>query len=393
MKVLILGDVHIGAGLGFGKPDQVTGVNSRLTDYEKTLSSIITYAINKKIELFVMVGDIFETRNPPPGQMVIFYKQLKRLSDAGVTTYVMMGNHDYIKTRVITSSLDPLKEIHLPHVTVFTDIKLMQFKDSMGERLNVILMPYRNRQSYDKASNEDAVREMQMELFLEKQKMTPNIPSLLCGHMMMEGTIPSDAGEYGINELILPFEMFEGIDVVVNGHIHRASILQQNPLFIYSGSMECKDFSEKEHQKVFLVYDSLKTGIDAFSFKAIPTRKFVDFEIDYSTETPENPMESILEKITISDINDAVVRLSVRAPETKTNTMDQGTIRDKLYSAGANLVSSVSITPVISKQLRNQRVTEAPDDITAFRHYVTSQLGVEDGVLDLGLTIISADIE
>lgn len=393
MKVVIIGDIHLGAGYSFGRPDSETGINSRLLDYDKTLSNIINYTINKKFELCIMLGDIFETRNPSPQQIVIFYKHLKRLSDAGVTTYVISGNHDYIKTRKITSSLDPLKEIHIPKVSVFTDIDLVSFTDSQNETLNVLLMPYRNRQSYDKQSNEEAVLEMTKEIHRARLKAYPNSPILLCGHMMMEGTIPADAGEYGINELVLPFEIFEGIDVVINGHIHRPSVLKESPLFIYSGSMECKDFSEKDHQKCFLIYDSQNPSPNCVTFKGIQTRKFIDFDIDYSTNTPENPMEEILARLQSTPINDAVVRLSVKVPETKISLIDTSAIRSKFHQLDVNCISDITVSPVISKQLRNQKVNDAPDDMSAFKHYVSSQTNVDDGVLAMGLAIIAAELE
>lgn len=392
MKVVIIGDIHLGAGYSFGKPDPETGINSRLLDYENTLSNIITDTINKKFELCIMLGDVFETRNPSPQQIVIFYKQLKRLSTAGITTFVVSGNHDYIKTRKITSSLDPIKEIHMPHISVFTEIELVQFKDSNDEMLNILLMPYRNRQSYDKSSNEEAVLAMTREIRAGKDKASPSGPILVCGHMMMEGTIPADAGEYGINELILPFEIFEGFDVVVNGHIHRPSVLKESPLFIYSGSMECKDFSEKDHQKSYLVYDS-KAEQNAITFKGIETRKFIDFEIDYSTSFPNEPMNEILTRIENTPIADAVVRLSVRVPETKVPLIDTAAIRSKFYSLNVNCISDISVAPVISKQHRNQKVNEAPDDLSAFKHFISSQNNVDDTVLPMGLAIITSELE
>lgn len=393
MRVVIIGDIHLGAGYSFGKPDPETGINSRLLDYEKTLTNIVNYTVNNDFELCIMLGDIFETRNPAPQQIVIFYKQLKRLSDAGVTTYVLMGNHDYLKNRKITSSLDPIKEIHMSNVFVFTDVDLVQFTDSNNETLNILLMPYRNRQSYDKNSNEEAVLEMTKEIHAARLKAINGSPILLCGHMMMEGTIPADAGEYGINELVLPFEIFEGIDIVINGHIHRPSILKQSPLFIYSGSMECKDFSEKEHQKCYLVYDTKELIQNAVTFKNITTRKFIDFEIDYGSNFPENPMKEILTTIEGTQVFDAVVRLNVKVPETKVALIDTSTIRTKFHELNVNCISDVTATPIISKQLRNQKVNDAPDDVSAFKHYVSAQTNVGDTVLALGLAIIISELE
>lgn len=393
MKVVIIGDCHFGAGYSYGRPDPETGINSRLLEYEKTLSNIITYAIKNKIELVVFLGDIFETRNPTSQQSVCFYRQLKRLSNAGITIYILMGNHDMIKTRKINSTLDPIKEIHMSKVSVFTDIDLVHFVDSNNEHLNVLMMPYRNRQSYDKPTNEESLMEMANEINIAKGKAIVNCPILLCGHMMMESTISSDAGDFGLNELILPFDIFNGIDIVINGHIHRSSVLKELPVFVYSGSMETKDFSERDHQKCFLIYDTTKSGIEAITFKAISTKKFIDFAFDYSIDFPEDPMNKIIKEIYNETIKDSVVRFNVKVPETKLSFIDTNVIRNKLIELGAECISDVSVSPVISKQLRNQKVNDAVnDDVSAFKHYVLTQTNVDDNVLSLGLAVIATDV-
>jgi DNA repair protein SbcD/Mre11 len=393
MKIVILGDAHFGAGYSFGKIDLLTGHNTRLLDYENTLSKIIDFTIENKIELFIFLGDIFETRKPAPHQMVIFYRQLKRLSDAHITTLIIAGNHDETLSRHITSSLDPLRELQLPYIHTYNDIDTFVFTDSNNEKLNVILMPFRNRQCYDKNTNAEAIDDMAKEIEVAKEKAITKTPTILAGHMMLENTIPSDAGDYGLNELVLPFKMFEDIDITICGHIHRASILKENPLFIYSGSMECKDFSEKDHQKCFLVYDSNKTGIDAITFKAITTRKFIDFEFDFTNDMPENPMETIINGISKDNIKDAVVKVIIKVQENKLSVIDTSMIRNKFYELGVNCVADVSMIPVILKQLRNQKVNDAPDEKTAFKHYILSQQAVADGVLEYGLEIMNVEIE
>lgn len=391
MKAVFIGDAHFGSGYAYGKIDSATGLNTRLLDYEKTLSNIIDFIINNKIEVCVFLGDIFETKYPTPQQLMVFYRQLMRLSLANITTYLISGNHDYTKARFIYTSLDPLKQLNIPNIHIYTDIDLVQFTDSHNETINLLLMPYRNRQCYDKHTNEEAIAEMTKEIQSAKGKAKEGSPIILLGHMMMSGTIPADAGEYLLNELVLPFDMFEGIDAVINGHIHRCSILKENPVFIYSGSMECKDFGEREHQKAFILYDSSKTGIDAFTFKAIKTRKFINIEIDYSSNFPEDPMKEVIAEIDKNDVKDAVVKVGIRVPEKELSIIDIELIRKKLYADGVSCLTDVSVVPVISKQFRSQKVQEAPDDISAFKHYITSQGGVEAEALDLGLQIIKAE--
>lgn len=391
MKVLMLGDTHFQAGYSFGKPDQKTGLNSRLLDYENTASNVVSYAIKNSIPLFVFLGDIFETRTPSSQALVVFYRLLKRLSDAGITTYIISGNHDQSKARRITSSLDPIKELRLPNIFTFNDIDLVPFTDANGDSVNVLLVPYRNRHTYDKLTNVETIAEMRKEVETAKAKGIPGAPLIVCSHMMMEGVIPAEAGEYAnTNELIVPYNVFDGANLVVNGHIHRPSILKEDPPVINVGSMECKDFSEREHQKCFLVYDTNKIGMDAVAFKAIPTRKFVEFAVDFGNNWPVDPMKEIAAQINKTDIRDAVVRCNVRVPEVKVPMIDLFKIRGMLYEYGANLISDVSVSPIVSRQLRNQKVNEAPDDVSAFKHFISAQTNVADDVLQKGLEIMKS---
>ena len=390
MKVVLIGDTHFAAGYNYGKIDTETGLNTRLLDYEKTLAKIIDYTIKNRIELCVFLGDIFDTRNPQPSAIVAFYRQLMRLSKAGVKVVIISGNHDSTKQRrTITTSLDPLKELNIPNVHIFTSIDNFIFTDRDGESLNLILMPYRNRQNYDRDTKEEALSDMKAELNAAKERMLPKTPSIAVAHMMFEGTIPDEVGENGLNELVLPYEMFEGIDVVIAGHIHKPEIKQEDPLFIYSGSMECRDFSEREHNKNFLVYDSSKSGLERITHIPIHTRKFFIFDIDF-TNMPAEPMEEVFERLNEKDVRDAVVKVVIKMPEKEVGLIDTHAIKAELSRRGVSHIAEVSVSPLISRHTKNQQVSEAVDDRSAFKSYIGSQKGIDGDVLALGMEIIES---
>ena len=93
MRIVICGDTHIGAVFGLGNP-MPDGINTRVRDYEESLNYIIDYCISEKVDVFVQTGDIFESRNPLPEHMQIVDSAVKRLSNVGISTIIMMGNHD-----------------------------------------------------------------------------------------------------------------------------------------------------------------------------------------------------------------------------------------------------------------------------------------------------------
>jgi DNA repair exonuclease SbcCD nuclease subunit len=182
--------------------------------------------------------------------------------------------------------------------------------------------------------------------------------------------------------------MFLGVDVTINGHIHNSSIQKREPLFIYSGSMECKDFSERLHKKVFLVYDSSKSIKNAITFEHIKTRQFLDFEIDYSEIIVEDYTNDILAQLDEAAIKGSVVRMNIKIQELKVPLIDTSIIRARLNQMGASCISDIAITPIISRQQRNKEVNDAPDDTTAFKNYISSQMDVNNDTLELGLEIM-----
>ena len=54
--------------------------------------------IDNKVDVFIQTGDLFDTRNPSSDLIKIVDSEIKRLSDANISSFMMMGNHDYKKT-------------------------------------------------------------------------------------------------------------------------------------------------------------------------------------------------------------------------------------------------------------------------------------------------------
>ena len=79
MRVIVCGDSHIGAVFGLGKPKK-DGGNTRVDDYEKSLNSIIDYAIDSSADIFVQTGDIFDSRTPSSENMEVVNRAFKKLS-------------------------------------------------------------------------------------------------------------------------------------------------------------------------------------------------------------------------------------------------------------------------------------------------------------------------
>ena len=155
MRVIVCGDTHIGAIFGLGSPNG-RGGNTRVDDYEKSLNHIIDYTISTNADVFIQTGDIFEHRNPSPEHVTVVNKALKRLSSAGVITAVIMGNHDYKKTSEgFTSSILSLSAKDYPNVRLVVEPEIMSVSSSDGDKVDIVLLPYRDRRMYEGEDNKE----------------------------------------------------------------------------------------------------------------------------------------------------------------------------------------------------------------------------------------------
>lgn len=383
MKVSIIGDFHAGAGLNYGKIDPTSGMNTRLIDYENTLNTIIDHNIANKVELIVFLGDIFETRTPPPYQVSIFYKAIKRITDAGIKVIAIQGNHDSSKSKLITSSLDPLKALNLPNTYIFNEIGSIAFDD-----FNLLLMPYSNRQTYDHKTNSEAIAFLKQQVDVEVAKFNDK-PILACLHMMFENTIYADIGDLGINELSIPLSMFDKCAITIAGHIHCHSIIKTEPYVIYSGSTECNGFQEREHNKVFIIYDTALPYENCLEFVPIKTRKFVDLQFDFGSDYDDTSIPNMLKEIKATELEGAIVRVGLKIPETKKNVITPNDIREELYKLNVFCIADITITPIIARQMKNKKAIEELDDLSAFKFYLNSQNDTQDGILVLAEEIIA----
>jgi exonuclease SbcD len=78
----------------YGRVDPGTGLSSRLGDFLKTLNFALDWALENDVHLVVIAGDIFKNRDPTPTVQREFARAIRKLSEAGMPTFIVVGNHD-----------------------------------------------------------------------------------------------------------------------------------------------------------------------------------------------------------------------------------------------------------------------------------------------------------
>lgn len=91
-RFLHLADLH----LGWSPKRLGTKAPERQKQRDTLIQRAVDYALEEKLELVVIAGDLFETHRPSDALAQTVLTQLRRLMDAGVQLITTPGNHDEI---------------------------------------------------------------------------------------------------------------------------------------------------------------------------------------------------------------------------------------------------------------------------------------------------------
>lgn len=391
MKIVVIGDLHFGGGYALGRTDPNTRLNTRLLDFSNTFDYVVDYMMNNGVRHFFITGDVFEHRRPQASELSLFSKKIYKLSELGIHTYIVIGNHDLIKEQSATT-LDVLSSLQLPMLHIFTDIEGITIKEE-DDLLNVIFIPFRTREMLDCNTNDEAVGRVSSFLEYEVGKFGNGAPILGIGHLMIQGTMIGNAVlEASPGEVVLSQEIFKKFDGVVMGHVHPHMIVRKNPFLVHLGSMECKDFGEARHKKYFASIDVNKTL--SYCFESLPTRPLFELVSDQSkAKSGKEVSLGVIEylKSFNNDLKDSIIRLEILINEKCLYDLDKEIIKQHLKQNNKIHYCSGIYPQVVSKrQLRKSTITEHNDPIASFNDYIQLEedLVIREKMKQIGEKII-----
>jgi len=321
IRMLHFADLHIGME-NYGRLDPATGIHGRVLDFLRRFDEVIEYGLAHEVDLVIFSGDAFKTRDPSPTYQREFARRIKRLSDEGVPTVLLVGNHDLPAMERKATSLDIFRTLAVPNVHVGWRDETFRIETKRG-LVQVTCLPYpmrqrllardefrgKNLQELDRALAEvvgDVVRGMAAEL-------DPAFPAVLAGHLTVGGaSFGSERSVMiGSDVVVLKSVLADPAwDYVALGHIHKHQELNGGayPAIVYPGSLERIDFGEERDPKGFC-WVELARGQTTWQFVEVKARPFVTLSVD--ARESDDPTQLVLDEIARSQVTDAVVRVSV----------------------------------------------------------------------------------
>jgi exonuclease SbcD len=369
MRILHCADLHIGVE-NYGRPATerdlealppffltppghdrsfYRGANTRLLDFLASLDLLVQTAVEEGVDLVVVAGDAYKSRNPDQTHQREFARRIARLAANGIPVLLVAGNHDLPRTAFRASALEIFPTLQIERVWVSERPEVLTIPTRSGP-VQVLTVPWvrthllLERQESQGKSPED-LRRMVEERLTERihalaQRLDPSLPTLLVGHLTVMGArTGSEQSMLLGSDHVLPLSSLvaPGVDYLALGHVHRHQCLWDSPPAVYAGSLQRVDFSEEREGKGFVVVEidpRKPQGQRArWEFREAPARPFLTLEVSLGPE--DDPTTQTLNALRRARVEGAVVRLLLRLPRSTASRLDEGAVRRALEGAAS----------------------------------------------------------
>lgn len=346
IKLLHFADAHIDMAT-YGRHDPETGLPVRVMDFLKSLDIIIDTAIDEQVDMVIFAGDAYKDRNPAPTYQREWGKRVMRLSQAGIQTLLLVGNHDLTPAMNRAHALTEFSTLQVPHVQVLDKPCFLTPDALEGMPLQVLALPWISRSGMmahldihgrDLSQIYEELEQRLTELVQHwLDEADPDLPIILTAHASVQGA--KYGGERTVmlgGDLVLPGSLVrdQRLDYVALGHIHKPQNLNEDnhPPVIYPGSIERVDFGEVEDDKFFVVAHIAKGSSEVEWRQLNGIRPFVDRFVNL--EDQENITKQLRSALPPQDqLEGAIVRLVLEYPREWEAMIDEAALREHVAGA------------------------------------------------------------
>ena len=327
MRILHFSDLHIGVE-NYGRIDPETGLSTRLGDFLDSLDQVVEFALNQGVDLVLLAGDAYKGRDPTQTHQREFAKRLNWLSQSGIPTFLLVGNHDLPAASSRATAVDIFPTLEVANIYVGDKLQIYNVATPSGP-LQVLAVPWPRRSAIlsreeSRGLSIEQVRQALEErltdgIEMQAQELNPDVPAILAAHVTVNGaTVGTERSMMlGQDHVLLVSALARPqVEYVALGHIHKHQILRPDPpMVVYSGSLQRVDFSEEGDEKGFCVVDldpAAPQGhrMTNFEFHKLDARNFVTVDVGVESQDAD-PTATVVRAIARKDINGSVVRVRI----------------------------------------------------------------------------------
>jgi exonuclease SbcD len=260
MRLLHTSDWHIGRSLHG---------TDLLAEQEAVLSGLAGIVSAESVDVVLVAGDVYDRAVPSADATAVLSRVVARLRRAGAEVVLTPGNHDSARRLGTFSELLAAGGLHVRAETQKLDEPVL-LADEHGE-VAVYGLPFLEpevarhelRLTAEPAGGKshEAVLRTAMDRVRADLFLRPDTRSVVLAHAFVGGGVPSDSERDicvgGVD--LVPAPVFDGVDYVALGHLHRPQTL--SPRMRYSGSPMAYSFGEAGQQKLVWLVDLDASGL------------------------------------------------------------------------------------------------------------------------------------
>jgi exonuclease SbcD len=256
MRLLHTSDWHIGRSLHG---------TDLLAEQEAVLGRLADVVAAESVDVVLVAGDVYDRAVPSADAQAVLSRVVARLRRAGATVVMTPGNHDSARRLGTFSELLAAGGLHVRAETPRLDEPVL-LADEHGE-VAVYGLPFlepeiaRFELGLPAARSHEAVLSEAMDRVRADLFLRPGTRSVVLAHAFVGGGRPSDSERDisvgGVD--LVPAAVFDGVDYVALGHLHRPQTL--TPRLRYSGSPLAYSFGEAGQPKQAWLVDLDAAGL------------------------------------------------------------------------------------------------------------------------------------
>jgi exonuclease SbcD len=266
MRLLHTSDWHIGRSLHG---------TELLAEQEAVLGGLADVVSGEGVDVVLVAGDVYDRAVPSADATAVLSRVVARLRRAGAEVVLTPGNHDSARRLGTFSELLAAGGLHVRAETPRLDEPIL-LADEHGE-VALYGLPYlepevaRFELGLPAARSHEAVLAEAMDRVRADLFLRPGTRSVVLAHAFVGGGLPSeserDISVGGVD--LVSSAVFDGVDYVALGHLHRPQTL--TPRLRYSGSPLAYSFGEAGQQKQAWLVDLDASGLADVRAVPLPT--------------------------------------------------------------------------------------------------------------------------
>jgi exonuclease SbcD len=302
MRLLHTSDWHIGRSLHGA---------DLLAEQEAVLSGLAEVVAAERVDAVVVAGDVYDRAVPSADATAVLDRVLTRLRAAGATVVLTPGNHDSARRLNFAAGLLAASGVHVRATVAGLDEPVL-LSDAHGD-VAVYGLPYlepelaRHELGLPAARSHEAVLRAAMDRVRADLFLRPGVRSVVLAHAFVGGGLASDSERDicvgGVD--LVPASVFDGVDYVALGHLHRPQSLSDR--LRYSGSPLPYSFGEAGQAKQAWLVDLDAGGLAGVTPVPLPLPRALTVLTGTLEELLDDPAHAGAEEAFVSArLTDAV---------------------------------------------------------------------------------------